>query len=104
MTRKDKSIVEAVKLAVWTFDPTAKVVLFGSRARGNPRQDSDYDFLVLLNIPLDFKLKSQILDKLYDIELNFDCILGVLIENSEYWKMLENTPIFSEIAHEGITV
>lgn len=104
MNHKDKDVVEAVKAAVLEFDPSAEVVLFGSRARGNARQDSDYDFLVLLNLPLDFQLKTRILDRLYDIELDFDCVLGVLIENSDYWQMLENTPIFSEISHDGIAV
>lgn len=104
MTQKDKDIAEAVKAAVQEFDPAAEVVLFGSRARGDARSDSDYDFLVLLDMSLDFRLKSRILDRLYDIELDFDCVLGVLIENSDYWQMLENTPLFSEISQDGIAV
>jgi predicted nucleotidyltransferase len=104
MNQKDKAIAEAVKAAVREFDRTAEVVLFGSRAKGNARQDSDYDFLVLINLPLDFQFKTRILDRLYEIELAFDCVLGVLIENTGHWKMLENTPIFSEISHYGIAV
>lgn len=104
MDQKDKDIAKTVKSAVREFDPSAKVVLFGSRARGDAHKDSDYDFLVLLNLPLDFQLKTRILDKLYDIELAFDCVLGVLVENSTHWQMQENTPIFSEISQDGITV
>ena len=104
MNQKDKDIAEAVKSAVREFDPTAEVVLFGSRARGDARSDSDYDFLVLLNVPLDFQLKGRILDRLYEVELNLDCVLGLLIENAERWKMLEHTPIYFEISHDGIAV
>ncbi len=104
MDQKDKDIAKTVKSAVQEFDPSAKVVLFGSRARGDAHKDSDYDFLVLLNLPLDFQLKTRILDKLYDIELAFDCVLGVLVENSTHWQMQENTPIFSEISQDGIIV
>ena len=104
VNQKDIDIAAAVKSAVREFDPTAEVVLFGSRARGDARSDSDYDFLVLLNIPLDFKLKGRILDRLYEVELNLDCVLGVMIKNVDQWQMLENTPIYFEINHDGITI
>ncbi len=60
MTQQDRDIAEAVKAAAREFDPTAEVTLFGSRARGDARSDSDYDFLVLLNVPVDFKLTTQV--------------------------------------------
>lgn len=104
MNQIDRRIAAAVKTAAREFDPTAEIILFGSRARNDARQDSDYDFLVLLNSPLDFHLKEKILNRLYEVELQYDCVLGTLIENYDYWQMLENTPIFSEIKHDGIHV
>ncbi|MBK6995791.1 MAG: nucleotidyltransferase domain-containing protein [Lewinellaceae bacterium] len=94
MNQKDNKISQAVKSAAQEFDPAASVVLFGSRARGDARADSDYDFLVLLKKPFDFRLKSQILDRLYEVELANNCVLGVMVENADHWQMLENTPIF----------
>jgi len=104
MNQKDNTISQAVKSAVREFDPMASVVLFGSRARGDARADSDYDFLVLLKIPLDFRLKSKILDRLYEVELANDCVLGIMVEHTDHWRMLENTPIFSEIQQDGVAV
>ncbi|MBP6812823.1 MAG: nucleotidyltransferase domain-containing protein [Saprospiraceae bacterium] len=104
MNHHDNTISQAVKSAVREFDPAASVVLFGSRARGDARADSDYDFLVLLKKPFDFRLKSQILDRLYEVELANNCVLGVMVENADYWQMLENTPIFSEIQKDGVAV
>lgn len=104
MNKHDHTISQAVKSAVRQFDPMASIVLFGSRARGDARADSDYDFLVLLKTPFDFRLKSQILDQLYEIELANNCVLGVMIEHADHWQMLENTPIFSEIQQDGVAV
>jgi|APTNR8051073442_1049403.scaffolds.fasta_scaffold02214_4 predicted nucleotidyltransferase len=104
MNQIDEKIAAAVKIVAREFDPAAEVILFGSRAREDARQDSDYDFLILLNLPLDFHLKEKILNRLYEVELQYDCVLGTLIENYDYWQMLENTPIFSEIKHDGIEV
>lgn len=42
----DKSIEEIVK-AIVRFDPPKKIILFGSRARGDGLSDSDIDLAVL---------------------------------------------------------
>lgn len=104
MNVNEIAISQAVKSAVQEFDPGASVVLFGSHARGEARDDSDFDFLVLLKIPLDFRLKSKILDRLYEVELANNCVLGIMIEHKDHWQMLENTPIFSEIQQDGVAV
>ncbi len=40
---------EVVDRIVQGFDPT-RIILFGSRARGNPRPDSDVDLLVVFDV------------------------------------------------------
>jgi len=94
MNQKDKDIAEAVKAAVREFDPTAEVVLFGSRARGDARKDSDYDFLVLFNLPIDYHFKTNVLDKIYEIELRTDKVISPLIHNKQDWFKMTAFPIF----------
>ena len=43
-------IAQQVKATVRQIDPQAEVILFGSRARGDARKDSDWDFLVLTTL------------------------------------------------------
>ena len=43
------NIVEAVKKAINEIAPGSEVILFGSRARGDYKKDSDWDFLILLH-------------------------------------------------------
>ncbi|WP_461150872.1 nucleotidyltransferase domain-containing protein [Spirosoma pulveris] len=40
----DEQFLQAVKKQVCEIDPQAEVWLFGSRARGDARPDSDWDF------------------------------------------------------------
>jgi predicted nucleotidyltransferase len=45
----DEQFLSEVKRTVLAIDLLAEVWLFGSRARGDSRPDSDWDFLVLTN-------------------------------------------------------
>jgi predicted nucleotidyltransferase len=101
---QSEQVALMVKDTVQAFDPHAQVVLFGSRARGDARQDSDYDFLILLHQPVDFQLKRDVLDKLYEVELQTGCVIGALIENIDGWQRMEHSPVFSEIEQEGIFI
>jgi predicted nucleotidyltransferase len=40
---------QSIKSTIGSFLPDAKVFLFGSRARGKARMDSDYDLLIITN-------------------------------------------------------
>ncbi|MDX2164537.1 MAG: nucleotidyltransferase domain-containing protein [Gammaproteobacteria bacterium] len=62
-------VIKHVKQEILRLDPEAAVILFGSRSRGDQREDSDWDFLVLLDQPLDASLKALILERLYELEL-----------------------------------
>ena len=41
-----------------------KIILFGSRAKGNARKDSDWDFFVVIDKKLNFNEKWDIIDEI----------------------------------------
>ncbi len=94
-------IVRLVKQEVIKIDPKAEVILFGSRARGDFRPDSDWDFLVLLERPLTPDLKGFILDQLYDLELRSDSVISTIIHTKTEWEGRAVTPIYQIIKKEG---
>lgn len=78
--------------------------LFGSRARGDFRPDSDWDILILVD---DDQVTNEIEDKfrddLYDIELESGQIISTIIYPKDYWKsMLVYSPLFKNVTREGI--
>ncbi|PSR14042.1 MAG: nucleotidyltransferase domain-containing protein [Bacteroidetes bacterium] len=94
-------IDKLVKQEIIKIDPKAEVILFGSRARGDFRKDSDWDFLVLLNQPLTASLKEFVLDQLYDLELRTDSVISAIIHSKSEWEDRAVTPIYQMIKKEG---
>jgi uncharacterized protein len=100
----ERQIIRKVKEKVLAIDSGAKITLFGSRARGDARKDSDWDFLILMDSPVNFHLKNKLRNELYDIELETGEIIGTIIENKEDWDRKIVTDIHKNIAKEGIAI
>ena len=66
-----KPIIETIKTTVRSIIPDARVILFGSMAKGTADKHSDYDILVIspTTIPLNEKMgwRSKLDDALYEV-------------------------------------
>ncbi|HEY3776835.1 MAG TPA: nucleotidyltransferase domain-containing protein [Rhizomicrobium sp.] len=77
-----------------------RIVLFGSRARGDARADSDYDVAVFLN---DFHDRWSEMDRLVPVVTDILYDEGAFIHALPYraGAELERTPLMHEIRREG---
>ncbi|MEM6700729.1 MAG: nucleotidyltransferase domain-containing protein [Bacteroidota bacterium] len=98
------SIPELVKARVSQFDQNAEAILFGSRAKGTARKESDWDFLILMSQPINYKVEDQIRDELYEIELEQREIISSIVESSEEWENYAITALYKNIKREGVKV
>ena len=55
-----KDLLKQVKNAVQEIEVEAKILLYGSRARGDSIDQSDWDFLILLDGKVDDKRTDRI--------------------------------------------
>jgi len=104
--KKNKSQIRRyIREYVNSVDSTAEVILYGSRARGDERADSDWDILILTDYPVDLATEEKFRDKLYDLELEIDEPLSVFIYSKNEWKRRQRiTPFYKNVNKEGIAL
>ena len=91
-----------IKNAVLSVDENAEIILFGSRARDDYKEDSDWDVLVLTKKDEDdFSSKRLIRDALYELELSSGEIITSIIRSKIFWNRLRSTPLYWEVQKDG---
>jgi uncharacterized protein len=92
-----------VRLRERLDDNITKIVLFGSRARGEGTEDSDIDLLVLLQC-MDHALRREILDLAADIFIDMEINLSPLVMKSDHYAWLKSIErgIALEIERDGV--
>ena len=80
-----------------------EVILFGSQAYGDASDDSDYDFLIILeNLP-DWRLKRKISEMCYQLDLKYETFIDVHILGKDELNTLRGKqPIFQTALKNGI--
>lgn len=103
MSPTEEKIAEVVRRIVAGFNP-AKIILFGSMARGDAGPDSDADLLVVLEIPRELKRRkaTEIDCSLWGIDLPVDIIV-VNPEEVERHKDIVGTIVYPAL-REGKVV
>lgn len=94
---------EKIKGYVKGLDPEAEVILFGSRARGEAHEDSDWDMLILTERPVTLKIEQAFRHKLFELELEFGQPISVFVYSKSDWNGRHRyTPLYNNIQAEGI--
>ncbi len=104
--RYRKAVADLIRSAVHKVEPTAQVILYGSRARRDAMPDSDWDFLILVDGPLDTQREEIINHRLYDLQLDIDIVLSTVIHSKEEWasRLYQAMPFHENVTREGIAL
>ena len=80
-----------------------RIILFGSRSRGNAQPDSDYDILIVLKTDYDWLKENDILDACYEIDLEYNLVTDIkIISLQELGSLKGKQPFIVHAVAEGI--
>jgi predicted nucleotidyltransferase len=105
MTSKDNNIIKLIKSSIRTIDPKAQVIIFGSRARGDARKDSDWDILILTDYPVSTEIERSFRNNLFDIEIETGEVFSTFVYQRQIWNTKHKvTPLYRNIKREGVRI
>lgn len=101
----EEQIRKDIARSVKEVAPNAEVYLFGSRARSNASQDSDWDILVLVDDENLGALEDRIRDRIFDLELNYEQVFSLFIFSFQNWHQRQNiTPFYYQVNKDAINL
>ena len=83
MTKRESQIANLISTRIRKQDPGAEVILFGSHARGQSNEESDWDILILIDRPkTNRSVEDRYRSEMFELELE----LGEPISTFVYSK------------------
>ena len=105
MKNKKSEILAKIKESVFELDPNSELFLFGSQARNEEKEDSDWDILILSDKYFGLKGEQKYRHKLFEFELEYGIALSVFVYSKPEWKKKYYvTPFYKNIQREGIRI
>jgi uncharacterized protein len=103
---EERVLLAQCREVVRAIVPSAEAFLYGSRARGDARTDSDYDLLVLVDGEVDWRLEDQIRQCLYPLELATGAVLTVHAYSRRVWSspLYRAMPFTQHVERDGIVL
>ena len=101
-----EEILKRVKETVIKLESSAEVILYGSRARKDFREYSDWDFLVLVDGEVNTARTDRIRHALFQIELDTDQVISSIVRSRQDWNSPRYSvvPLRKNVEREGIHI
>ncbi len=96
-------ILDEIKRIVSSRYPSAKIYLYGSRARGTASLGSDWDVLILLNKDkITPDIEESVTYPLYDLEFDTGEVISPMVYSEKEWNTRYRiTPFYQNVMKEG---
>ncbi len=111
MNKREEILNDAIlqhlrTIAESSLPENAKLILYGSRARGDAHANSDWDLLIIIDqvTPLNLIDCSKATDVFLEYGWNNNIEINPLVLTSRQWERQQHTLFYHNIQKEGITL
>lgn len=96
-------VLDMIRTTVREKEPDAKIILYGSRARGDAREESDWDVIILLNKPpmthqSRYRLAYELWSKGQDVQEE----INAFVYTNDQWDNAPPSLFKYNVREEGI--
>ena len=106
LTPNESAAVARLKQVLTRDFGLVKLVLYGSKARGDSHRESDIDVLLVLRDEFDWRTKHAVYDVCFDINLEYDVLIQPIIYSQARYDdpLIRATPLYQNVLEEGVAV
>ena len=103
---KLRETLEAVKAEIQRIaGDGARMIVYGSYARGEERDDSDVDLMVILpDEKYTFEIKDEIHDAVFEIGYEAEFLISIFFASESIARKFEGFKVFASVEREGVLV
>lgn len=100
---KEQILKKIRELGARILPSTARLLLYGSQARGDSNEDSDWDMLIILDKEdADYEDFNQYAYPLYMLGAEMQEIFSLIVYGSKQWAQMTSTPFFHNVQRDKI--
>ena len=100
----ERTLLVRCRSALKEIDPSAEIILYGSRARGDADPESDYDLLILTDGDVNLKKEDLFRRQLFPIEIEAGAVFTVILLSRKEWNspLYRAMPFCQNIKRDGV--